>query len=113
MILNPYMTGAEVLRIVLRDFGLVSREDLRRGALATADVPQLLDTLEGFLRSLVPIDSHAVIVSTKRRRCSPHGARSNPHADRARAGRPAARAGRAVRTAGAAQHAQDRADVRA
>jgi general secretion pathway protein A len=56
------MSGAEVLRIVLRDFGLVSHEDLRRGALAAADVPQLLDTLEGFLQSLAPIGSHAVIV---------------------------------------------------
>lgn len=62
MILNPYMSGAEVFRIVLRDFGLVSHEELRRGALATADVPQLLDTLEGFLRSLVSLESHAVIV---------------------------------------------------
>ncbi len=62
LILNPYMSGAEVFRIVLRDFGLVSHEELRRGALATADVPQLLDTLEGFLRSLVSLESHAVIV---------------------------------------------------
>ena len=62
IILNPYMTGAEVLRIVLRDFGLVSHEELRRGGLATADVAQLIDTLEGFLRALVPIGSHAVLV---------------------------------------------------
>lgn len=62
MILNPYMTGAEVFRLVLRDFGLVSHEELRRGALASADVSQLLDTLEGFLRSLAALDSHAVIV---------------------------------------------------
>ena len=62
MIHNPYMSGAEVFRIVLRDFGLVSPEDLRRGTLANADVPQLLDTIETFLRSLVAIDSHAVIV---------------------------------------------------
>lgn len=62
IILNPYMTGAEVLRIVLRDFGLVSHDELRRGGLATADVAQLLDTLEGFLRALVPLGSHAVLV---------------------------------------------------
>lgn len=62
MILNPYMSGAEVFRLVLRDFGLVKHEELRRGALATADIPQLLDALEGFLRSLVPLGSHAVIV---------------------------------------------------
>ena len=62
LVLNPYMSGAEVLRIVLRDFGFVSHEDLRRGAMAAADVPQLLDTLEGFLQSLQPIGGHAVIV---------------------------------------------------
>jgi general secretion pathway protein A len=62
MILNPYMSGAEVFRVILRDFGLVSHEDLRRGVLAAADVPQLMDTLEGFLKSLVPLNSHAVIV---------------------------------------------------
>ncbi len=62
LILNPYMSDAEVLRVVLRDFGLVTREEIRRGALAKADVPQMLDALEGFLRSLVPLDSYAVII---------------------------------------------------
>ncbi len=71
MILNPYMSGAEVLRIVLRDFGLVSHEELRRGALASADVAQLLDTLEGFLQSLAPIGSHAVIVLDEAQALSP------------------------------------------
>ena len=65
------MSGAEVLRIVLRDFGLVSHEDLRRGALATADVPQLLDTLEGFLQSLVPLGSYAVIVMDEAQSLAP------------------------------------------
>jgi general secretion pathway protein A len=71
MILNPYMSGAEVFRVVLRDFGLVTHEELRRGALAQADVPQLLDTLEGFLRSLLPIGSTAVIVLDEAQSVSP------------------------------------------
>jgi general secretion pathway protein A len=71
IILNPYMAGAEVLRIVLRDFGLVTNEDLRRGALANADVPQLLDTLEGFLKSLLPLGSHAVIVMDEAQSLAP------------------------------------------
>ncbi len=62
MILNPYMSGAEMLRAILRDFGFVSRDDLRRGAFAQADVPQLLDALEGFLASIRSLDSHAVVV---------------------------------------------------
>lgn len=62
LVLNPYMSGPEVLRIVLRDFGLISHEDLRRGTLAAADTPQLLDTLEGFLKSLIPLGTHAVVI---------------------------------------------------
>ncbi len=62
LILNPYMSGAEMLRAILRDFGFVSRDDLRRGALAQADVPQLLDALEGFLASIRSLESHAVVV---------------------------------------------------
>ncbi len=62
LILNPYMSGAEMLRAILRDFGFVSRDDLRRGAFAQADVPQLLDALEGFLASIRSLDSHAVVV---------------------------------------------------
>lgn len=62
IILNPYMSGAELLRVVLREFGFVSREEIRRGALAQADVPQLLDALEGFLRTFLPIGSYAVVV---------------------------------------------------
>lgn len=62
LILNPYMSDAEVLRVVLRDFGLVSRDEIRKGILAKADMPQLLDTLEGFLRSLLPLNSYAVLV---------------------------------------------------
>jgi general secretion pathway protein A len=62
LILNPYMSDAEVVRVILRDFGLVSREDIRKGAFGRADMPQLLDTLEQFLRSLVPLNTYAVVV---------------------------------------------------
>jgi hypothetical protein len=56
------MSDAEVLRVILRDFGLVTREEIRHGAFAKADVPQLLDTLEGFLKSLIDLDSFAVVI---------------------------------------------------
>jgi general secretion pathway protein A len=59
---QPYMNGREMLRLVLRDFGMVSRDELRRGLLADADAPQLMDALEGFLRSLVPLESRAIVV---------------------------------------------------
>lgn len=62
LILNPYMTDVEVVRTIVRDFGLVSRDDIRNGAFARADLPQLLDTLEAFLRSLVSLNSYAVVI---------------------------------------------------
>ena len=62
LVLNPYMAGAEIFRVILRDFGLVSHEELRRGALASADTPRLLDMLEGFLTSLLPLGAHAVVI---------------------------------------------------
>jgi general secretion pathway protein A len=62
LILNPYMSDVEVLRTILRDFGLVTRDDIRKGAFDHADMPQLLDTLETFLRSLVALNSYAVVI---------------------------------------------------
>lgn len=71
LILNPYMSDAEVLRTILRDFELVTRDDIRKGAFAHADVPQLLDTLETFLRSLVPLNSYAVVIIDEAQSLSP------------------------------------------
>jgi general secretion pathway protein A len=71
MVLNPYMAGPEVLRVILRDFGLVSRDEIRRGSLTRADAPHLLDTLEGFLRSLVPLDARAVVIVDEAQSLSP------------------------------------------
>ena len=102
LILNPYMSGAEMLRAILRDFGFVSRDDLRRGAFAQADVPQLLDALEGFLAYPV---ARLARRGGHRRSAEPAGrrARPDPAADGPRARRPPPDPGGARRTAAAAQ----------
>jgi general secretion pathway protein A len=71
ILLNPYMSGAELLKVVLKEFGLVTREELRRGALARAEPPQLLDAIEGFLLSVRSIDSRAVVVVDEAQSLSP------------------------------------------
>jgi general secretion pathway protein A len=71
LVLNPYMSDAEVVRVILRDFGLVSRDEIRRGAFSRADTPQLLDTLESFLRTLLPLDSYAVVIIDEAQSLSP------------------------------------------
>jgi len=68
---QPYMTGPEMLRLILRDFGLVSKEDLRRGTMSGADVPHLMEVLEGFLRSLAALQSRAVVVIDEAQSLSP------------------------------------------
>ena len=68
---QPYMTGPEMLRLILRDFGLVSKEDLRRGTLAGADIPHLMEVLEGFLRGLASLQSRAVVVIDEAQSLSP------------------------------------------
>jgi general secretion pathway protein A len=62
IITNPAVADAELLRVVLRDFGVVSREEMRRGQFEKADAQHLLETLDGFLRSLAPLGARAVLV---------------------------------------------------
>ena len=62
IITNPAVADAELLRVILRDFGVVSREEIRRGRFEAADAQHLYETLEGFLRSLAPLGARAVLV---------------------------------------------------
>lgn len=62
IITNPAVADAELLRVVLRDFGVVSRDEMRRGRFEHADAQHLHETLESFLRSLAPLGARAVLV---------------------------------------------------
>ena len=68
---QPYMPGPEMLRLILRDFGMVSREEMRRGALAGADVPHLMEVLETFLASLATVHARAIVVIDEAQSLSP------------------------------------------
>jgi general secretion pathway protein A len=68
---QPYMTGPEMLKLILRDFGMVSKEELRRGALAGADVPHLMEVLESFLASLAAVNARAIVVIDEAQSLSP------------------------------------------
>ena len=60
-----------MLKLILRDFGMVSREELRRGALSGADVPHLMEVLETFLASLAAVSARAVVVIDEAQSLSP------------------------------------------
>lgn len=71
IITNPAVADAELLRVILRDFGVVSREEMRRGRFEQADAQHLLETLDSFLRSLAPLGARAVLVIDEAQGLSP------------------------------------------
>ena len=62
LILNPFLSVEELLREVLMSFGVVSKDALKTGRLATASKHELVRTLHDFLLSLVPLHGSAVLI---------------------------------------------------
>ena len=62
LILNPFLSVDELLREILLDFGVVSRDDIRSGRAASASRHDLTSTLHDFLLSLHPIGAHGVLI---------------------------------------------------
>jgi len=71
LILNPFTTVEELLREVLLDFGVVSREGLRSGKLASATKHDLVTALHEFLLSLVPLHGSGVLIIDEAQHLSP------------------------------------------
>ena len=71
LILNPFLSVEELLREVLLDFGVVSREGVRSGRIATASKHQLISALHDFLLSLMAIHGSAVLVIDEAQHLSP------------------------------------------
>jgi general secretion pathway protein A len=62
LVLNPYVTDEEVLRLVLQDFGVISREEVRRGLLHGVKSIDMLRTLDEFLKSLTSLGARALLI---------------------------------------------------
>jgi general secretion pathway protein A len=71
LILNPLVTVEELLREILLDFGVVSRDAVRGGRLASASKHELASTLHDFLRSIVPIKGSGVLIVDEAQHLSP------------------------------------------
>jgi general secretion pathway protein A len=71
LILNPFVSVEELLREVLLDFGVVSREGVRSGRIATASKHDLISALHEFLLSLMPIHGSAVLIIDEAQHLSP------------------------------------------
>ena len=71
LILNPFLSVEELLREVLLDFGVVSRDTVRNGRIATASKHELISALHDFLLSLIPIKAGAVLIVDEAQHLSP------------------------------------------
>jgi len=62
LVLNPFVSEEDLLRLILQDFGVVSREDVRRGRLAGVPKQELIASLNDFLLSLQPLGATALLI---------------------------------------------------
>jgi len=62
LVLNPFMSEEDLLKRILQDFGVISREDVKRGRLAHVTKQELIDTLYEFLLGLIPLKASAVLI---------------------------------------------------
>ena len=62
LVLNPFLSEEDLLRLILQDFGVVSRDEMKRGRLAGVSKQELIDTLNEFLLSLLPLGAGALLI---------------------------------------------------
>src|SRR5215212_2698179 len=55
LVLNPFLSEDDLLKRILQDFGVISREDLKAGRLAGVSKQELIDALYDFLLGLIPL----------------------------------------------------------
>ena len=62
LVLDPFLSEQDLLKRILQDFGVVSRENIRAGRLAGITKQDLIETLYDFLLGLVPLKANAVLI---------------------------------------------------
>jgi len=62
LVLNPFLTEEDLLKLILQDFGVVSREDVKSGRLANVSKQELIETIYDFLLGLLPLRASAVLI---------------------------------------------------
>jgi general secretion pathway protein A len=62
LVLDPFVSVEELLKEVLLDFGVISKDGLKTARIANATAHELVSTLHDFLLSIAPIGGVAVLV---------------------------------------------------
>jgi general secretion pathway protein A len=71
LVLDPFVSVEDLLKQMLLDFGVVSRDALRGGRLSAATKHELIATLHEFLLSLVPLKATSVLIIDEAQNISP------------------------------------------
>jgi general secretion pathway protein A len=62
LVLNPFLSEEDLLKRILLDFGVISREELKMGKLAGVSKQELIDAIYDFLLGLIPLKAGAVLI---------------------------------------------------
>ena len=62
LLLNPFLSEEDLLKRILLDFGVISREEIKAGALTGVSKHELVDALYDFLLGLIPLRASAVLI---------------------------------------------------
>ena len=62
LVLNPFLSEEDLLRVVLQEFGVVSRAEIKRGRLIGATKQELIEALNEFLLSLQAVRAQALLI---------------------------------------------------
>jgi general secretion pathway protein A len=62
LVLNPFLSEEDLLKRILQDFGVISRDDSKAGRLAGISKQELIDALYDFLLGLIPLKASAVLI---------------------------------------------------
>jgi general secretion pathway protein A len=62
LVLNPFLTEEDLLKRILQDFGVISRDEVKAGHFNAATKQALIDALYDFLLGLVSLKASAVLI---------------------------------------------------
>jgi general secretion pathway protein A len=62
LVLNPFLSEEDLLRLILQEFGVVSRDEIKRGRLVGVSKQELIETLNEFLLSLQSLRAQALLI---------------------------------------------------
>src|SRR3984957_14512818 len=62
LVLNPFVSEEDLLKRILQDFGVISREEIKTGRVAGVSKQELIDALQDFLLGLIPLKASAVLI---------------------------------------------------